>query len=56
MYEPFPVIVPIVEKQATCPECGKPEETVTVCKHCKHEYPESEIGFGTSVKKRNMNS
>lgn len=24
----------------TCPECGKDEDTVIMCRHCGHEYAE----------------
>lgn len=32
-----------------CPECGKPEDTKTVCKHCGHEYLEEGMGLGWGI-------
>lgn len=36
------MIIPIFinRKDPTCPHCGKPENTVVVCRHCQHEYEE----------------
>lgn len=36
-----PVYIPDpLKKQDTCPNCNKPEDVVTVCKHCGYKYPE----------------
>jgi hypothetical protein len=35
-----PVIVPYDDTPARCPECGRDEETKTVCVHCGYEYEE----------------
>ena len=39
-----PVVIPVIvhEEEDVCPNCGKPEEIIEVCKHCKHEYEEDE--------------
>lgn len=34
------MITPIIinQNEEVCPNCGKPEEIIEVCKHCGHEY------------------
>jgi len=34
----IPIIVPVDTTPETCPKCGKVEDKVTTCRHCKHEY------------------
>ena len=36
-------ILPVDDDETDhCPECGKDEDTVMVCKHCGYKYPENE--------------
>jgi len=39
-----PIIIPIQQpEKSKCPECGKNENIISVCKHCGHEYEEDEL-------------
>ena len=40
-----PIIVPIMVEDDKCPQCGKDEERMEVCKHCGYEYKPSECSF-----------
>jgi hypothetical protein len=31
--------------KSKCPECGKDEEIIEVCKNCGHKYPEEEVSW-----------
>jgi len=38
-----PIIMPIpAQEPDRCPNCGCEEDTIRICKSCKHEYPEYE--------------
>ena len=43
-----PIVVPVnMGSVSTCPEGGKQEKTIAVCKHCGYDYPKDSepIGF-----------
>lgn len=44
------IILPLMHNSTppTCPSCGRPEDKVTICRHCKHEY-DSRPGFVEGV-------
>lgn len=37
------------EDDSKCPKCGRPEEKVTVCKHCGYEYSSDDVGCGGCI-------
>jgi uncharacterized protein (DUF983 family) len=37
-----PIINTIYHEEARCPQCGKKENRIEVCKHCGHEYESTE--------------
>lgn len=43
---PQPMIM--YRDKPVCPECGKEENTVTVCAHCGHKY-EEDAGIGIVI-------
>jgi rubredoxin len=43
-----PIIIPIPtntsDDESKCPQCKKDEDVIRVCKNCRYEYPEENLG------------
>ncbi len=45
-----PIIVPIMVEDDKCPQCGKDEERMEVCKHCGYKYESTVCSFWEIIK------
>lgn len=43
MSQVVPIIIPVNHEPNRCPKCERIENKIEVCKHCGHEYEESEL-------------
>ena len=44
-----PIIIPTQTGIPVCPECGKLENVINVCKHCGHEYKDKKWSISFTI-------